>query len=70
MLCWLGRDKLMHAKNLSVRARRCSGIVGYCLSCTMAVGVVTATEFLYFNDSVVLEQNFAGEAGEIFAWAL
>ena len=27
--------------------------------------VVTAIEFLYFNDSVVLEQNFAGEAGEI-----
>ena len=42
---------------------------GYCC-CTMAVSVVTATEFLYFNDSVVLGQNFAGEAGEIFAWVL
>ena len=32
--------------------------------------VVMATGFLYFDDSVVLGQNFAGEAGEIFAWVL
>ena len=44
----------------------------YCRCTILAVGVVvvTAIKFLYFNDSVVLGQNFAGEAGEMFAWAL
>ena len=31
MLCRLGRDKLMHAENLLVRAWQNSGVVGVCL---------------------------------------
>ena len=30
MLCRLGRNKLIHAEDLSVWARRCSGTVGVC----------------------------------------
>ena len=43
MSCRLGRDKLMQAKNLSVRARQCSGRYYRCIALAVVVVDVMAT---------------------------